>query len=66
MRCWGGLGPGVCDGAIETEIAFSTATQESLDGLLAVLYAQESFEYAAGSLEGQNGGTGHSTAANLS
>ena len=53
-------------GAIETEVAFSTATQESWDGLLAVLYAQESFEYAAGSLEGQNGGTGHSTAANLS
>jgi hypothetical protein len=49
-------------GAIETEIAFSTATQESLDGLLAVLYAQESFEYAAGSLEGQNGGTGWATA----
>lgn len=52
-------------GIVEAGIAFSPATQASWEGLLTTLYAYESFDYAAGSLNGQNGGTGFATAWNL-
>jgi hypothetical protein len=49
-------------GSIESNVIFTEQLQAEWNGLLTVLYAHESFDYAAGSLEGQNGGVGWATA----
>jgi len=51
-------------GTIETAVAFTSELQETWSGLL-TLNAYESFSYSAGSLDGQNGGTGWATGWNL-
>lgn len=51
-------------GVIETAVAFSPELQAGWTGIL-TLNAYEAFDYAAGSLDGQNGGTGFATAWSL-
>lgn len=51
-------------GVIETSVAFTEELQGQWQGLL-TLNAYEAFDYAAGSLNGQNGGTGWATGWNL-